>query len=90
MKKTIANLPSHFDYFTHEDFQIYSLDDCAVHLEPEIKECLLKKGYIYVGIGGGITGNDLVILDSLQSGGVTFLIQIASLRSGNIWYLEYF
>ena len=29
----------------------------SVHLLPEVKEALLKCGYVYVGIGGGITGD---------------------------------
>ena len=32
------------------------LDDYNVHLLPEVKEVLLKPGYVYAGIGGGITG----------------------------------
>ena len=32
------------------------LDDYNVHLLPEVKEALLKPGYVYAGIGGGITG----------------------------------
>ena len=33
------------------------LDDCSVHLMPEVKSALLKRGYILVGIGGGVTGD---------------------------------
>ena len=33
------------------------MDDYSVHLLPEIRQALLKKGYVLVGIGGGITGD---------------------------------
>ena len=36
---------------------IYVLDNYSVHIMPEIKEALLKRGYVYIGIGGGITGD---------------------------------
>ena len=36
--------------------QIYVLDDC-VHIMPEIKKVLTKRGYVPVIIGGGVTGN---------------------------------
>ena len=49
--------------FTHKDYAIYALDDYSVHLQPEVKAALLKQGYIYVGIGGGITG-DMQISDT--------------------------
>jgi len=31
-------------------------DDYAVHLQAQIRESLLKKGYILIIIGGGVTG----------------------------------
>ena len=43
--------------FTPKNYAIYVLDDYTVHLLPEVKEVLLKRGYVYVGIGGGITGD---------------------------------
>ena len=39
------------------------LDDYSVHLMPEVKAALLKRGYILVGIGGGVTG-DIQINDT--------------------------
>ena len=39
------------------------LDDCSVHLMPEVRQALLKKGYVLVVIGGGITG-DIQINDT--------------------------
>ena len=40
-----------------KNYAIYVLDDYSVHLLHEVKEALLKHGYVYVGIGGGITGD---------------------------------
>ena len=46
------------------------LDDYSVHLMPEVKAVLLKRGYILVGISGGVTGdiqiNDTDIHSSLK------------------------
>ena len=39
------------------------LDDYSVHLMPEIKAALLKKGYIFVEIDGEVTG-DIQINDT--------------------------
>lgn len=36
---------------------IYAVDDYSVHIMPKVKEALLKRGYIYIRIGGGITGD---------------------------------
>ena len=63
MLKTISNLPDRYNIFTAKNYCIYVLDDYSVHCMPEIKESLLKRGYIYVGIGGGITG-DIQINDT--------------------------
>ena len=63
--KTISHIPNRFDMFTPKRYAIYVLDDYNVHLLPEVKEALLKHGYLYVGIGGGITGDIQVILNSL-------------------------
>ena len=52
------HLPDRFNYLTHENYQIYSLDNYAVHLEPQVWESLLKRGYILAEIGGGIPGED--------------------------------
>ena len=43
--------------FTEQSFAIYVLDDYFVHLMPEVRQALFKKGYALVIIGGGITGN---------------------------------
>ena len=43
--------------FTPKNYAIYVLDDYSVHLLPEVKEALLKRGFIFVGIGNGITGD---------------------------------
>ena len=43
--------------FTEQGFAIYVLDDYSVHLMPEVRQALFKKGYVLVVIGGGITGD---------------------------------
>ena len=43
--------------FTPRNCAIYVLDDYSVYLLPEAKEVLLKRGYVYVGIGGITTGD---------------------------------
>lgn len=63
MLATISNLPNRYNMFTQKDFCIYVLDDYSVHIMPEVKAALLKRGYIYVGIGGGVTG-DIQINDT--------------------------
>ena len=57
MLKTISHLPNRFNTLTPKNYAIYVLDDYSVHVLPEVKEALLKRGYVYVGIGGGITGD---------------------------------
>ena len=57
--ETIKNLPdrSNLDFFCKEKgFASYVLDDFSVHLSEEVRKAFLKKGYILVIIGGGITG----------------------------------
>lgn len=49
--------------FTPKNYVIYVLDYYSVHNMPAIKEALLSRGYIHVGIGGGITG-DIQINDT--------------------------
>ena len=61
MPGTISNLPNRYDVFTPKNYAIYILDNYSVHLMPEVKAELLKN--IYVGIGGGITG-DIQINDT--------------------------
>ena len=53
MLKTIQNLSNRFNMFTLKKYAIYVLDDYSVLLILEIKEALLKCGYILVAIGGG-------------------------------------
>ena len=57
MLKAISHLPNRFNMLTPKNYAIYVLDDYSVHLLPEVKEALLKRGCVYVGIGGGITGD---------------------------------
>ena len=64
MEVSINHLPKRNNNpFTHKDYAIYVLDNYSVHIQPEVKSYLLKRGYIYVGIGGGITG-DIQINDT--------------------------
>lgn len=56
MLATIPNHSNKFSMFSHAGFAIYVLDDYSVHLMPEIKGALRKKGYILVIIGEGIIG----------------------------------
>ena len=56
MLKTISNLPNHYNPFTQKNYSIYVLDDYAIHLMPEIRKALFQQGYIFVVMGGGITG----------------------------------
>ena len=53
----INSLPNRFNMFTEQGFGIYVLDDYSVHLMPEVRQALFKKGYVLVVIGGGITGD---------------------------------
>lgn len=63
MLYTISNLPNRYNIFTLKNYAIYVLDDYSVHIMPEIKEALLKRGYVPVIIGGGVTG-DIQINDT--------------------------
>ena len=58
-----GKLPNRFNMFTEQSFAIYVLDDYSVHLMPEVRQDLFKKGYVLVIIGGGITG-DIQISDT--------------------------
>ena len=49
--------------FTKKGYAIYVLDDYSIYLMPEVRQALLKKGYVLVVIGGGITG-DIQINDT--------------------------
>ena len=50
------NLRNRFYPFTCKDFTIYVLDDYVVHLMPEVRKLLWKRGFVLIIIGGGITG----------------------------------
>ena len=63
MLGTMSNLPNRHHIFTMKNCCMYGLDDYSVHLMPEVKDALLKKVYVYVGIGGGVTG-DIQINDT--------------------------
>ena len=53
----IKQLPNRFNMFTEKGYAIYVLDDYSVHLMPKVRQALLKKWYVLVFIGGGITGD---------------------------------
>ena len=53
MLKTISHLPNRSTCLRQKTMR----KTISVHLLPEVKEVLLKHGYVYVGIGGGITGD---------------------------------
>ena len=57
MLETISHLPNRHSLFRPQDYAIYVLDNYAVHLQEEVRKALLKRGYILVLIGGGITGD---------------------------------
>ena len=57
MLKTFQNLSNRFNMFTPKNYAIYVLDDYIMHLMPEIKGALFKRGYILVVNGGGVTGD---------------------------------
>ena len=56
MLYTISNLPSRYNIFTPKNRTIYVLDNYSVHIILEIKEALIKRGYVPVIIGSGVTG----------------------------------
>ena len=49
--------------FTLKNYAIYVLDDYSVHLMAEINEELLKRGYVLVVFGGGVT-SDIQVNDT--------------------------
>ena len=58
MLGTISNLLNHHHiFYTMKNGCIYAVDDYSVQIMPKVKEALLKRGYIYIRIGGGITGD---------------------------------
>ena len=56
MLVTIRNPPNKFSIFNHAGYAIYVPDDYSIHLMPETREALWKRGYILAIIGRGITG----------------------------------
>ena len=63
MLATISNLPNRHHIFTMKNCCIHVLDDYSVHIMPQVKDALLKRGYVYVGICGGVAG-DIQINDT--------------------------
>ena len=59
----IKQLSNRFNMFTEKGYAIYVLDDYSVHLMPEVRQPLLKKGYVFVVTGVGVTG-DIQINDT--------------------------
>ena len=61
MLETISHLPNRcttpFSRQSSKNFAIYRLDNYCVHLMPEVRKALLKRGYVLILIGGGITGD---------------------------------
>ena len=51
-----SHLSNRFNPFTQKNYDIYVIDDHAVHLMPEIRKAPFQRGYILVVMGGGITG----------------------------------
>ena len=64
---TISNLPSRCNIFNSKNYAIYVLDNYSVHLMPEIKAALPKRGYVPVIIGSGVTGDIQVNDTNLHS-----------------------
>ena len=44
----IDNLPNRFNMLTEQSFAIYALDDYSVHVMPEVRCALFRKGYVLV------------------------------------------
>lgn len=56
MLQTIKNLPNrNRNPFTKKDWEIYVLDNYAVHIMSEIRKALWDRSYVLVLMGGGIT-----------------------------------
>ena len=53
----IVKLPNRLNMFTEQFFAICVLDDYCVHLMPEVRQALFKKGYVLVIIDDDITGD---------------------------------
>ena len=63
MLQTISNFPNKSNIFTPKNCAVYVLDDYSVHLMPEVNEAFLKRGYVPIITGGGVTG-DIQIIDT--------------------------
>ena len=59
----IDKLPNRSNMYPEQSFSIYVLDDYYVHLMPEVRQAMFKKGYVLVIIVGGIT-DDIQISDT--------------------------
>ena len=59
----VETLPKIPQIFGIGKYRIYLLDDYSAHVHPDVKQALLKKGWILVAFGGGITG-DLQVNDT--------------------------
>ena len=57
MLGTISNLPNCHQVFTMKNYCIYAVDDYSLHIMPKVKKALLKRGYVYVEIGGRVNGD---------------------------------
>ena len=56
MLQTLKNLPNrNRNPFTKKDWEIYVLDNYAVHIMSEIRKALWDRSYVLVLMGGGIT-----------------------------------
>ena len=53
----ILKLPNRLNMFTEQFLAICVLDDYCVHLMPEVRQALFKKGYVLVIIDDDITGD---------------------------------
>ena len=57
IEQFLGMIVNRFNMFTEQSFAIYVLDNHSVHLMPEVRQALFKKGYGLVITGGGITGD---------------------------------
>ena len=53
----IERLPTIPTAFAPQERCIFTLDDYSAHLSPEVEAALNRKGYFFIAIGGGITGD---------------------------------
>ena len=81
MLETISRLPDRCNpytgtRFTGEGFAIYVLDNYSIHIMPEVKNALLRRGYFPVFLGGGITGHIQVSMITVVVYKVAHLIKV--------------